>query len=74
MISRNKAERPLDITSILNNFKSFIKQVYQKGWTQNIEKKKYQKNYLRAERRKNYLHLKKKSRMTFNNGENLVFL
>ena len=49
MISQNKAERPLNITSILNNFKSFIKQVYQKEWTQNINKKKGQNNYFRAE-------------------------
>ena len=44
MISQNKAERPLNITSILNNFKSFIKQVYQKEWTQNIKIKMDQKN------------------------------
>ena len=49
MISQNKAERPLNITSILNNLKSFIKQVYQKEWTQNIKKKNDQNNYLRAE-------------------------
>ena len=48
MISQNKAERPLNITSILNNLKSFIKQVYQKEWWQNINKKKEQNNYLRA--------------------------
>ena len=48
MISQNKAERPLNITSILNNFKSFIKQVYQKEWRQNINKKKEQNNYFRA--------------------------
>ena len=42
MISQNKAERPLNIASILNNFKSFIEQVYEKEWTQNIKKKKYQ--------------------------------
>ena len=44
MISQNKAERPFNITSILNNFKSFIKQVYQKKCKQNIHKKKEQKN------------------------------
>ena len=49
MISQNIAERPLNITSILNNFKSFIKQVYQKEWRQNINKKKDQNNYFRAE-------------------------
>ena len=48
MISQNIAERPLNITSILNNFKSFIKQVYQKEWRQNINKKKEQNNYFRA--------------------------
>ena len=48
MISQNKAERPLNITSILKNLKSFIKQVYQKEWWQNINKKKEQNNYLRA--------------------------
>ena len=49
MISQNKAERPLNITSILNNFKSFIKQVYQKHQTQNIDKKSNQNNYFRPE-------------------------
>ena len=49
MVSQNIAERPLNITSILNNFKSFIKQVYQKEWRQNINKKKDQNNYFRAE-------------------------
>ena len=49
MIPWNIAESPLNITSILNNFKSFIKQVYQKYRTQNITKKKDQNNYLGAE-------------------------
>ena len=44
MISQNKAERPLKITSILNNVKFFIKQVDQEEWTQNINKKNDQKN------------------------------
>ena len=48
MIFQKKAERPLSMTSILNNFKSFIKQVYQKEWRQNINKKKEQNNYFRA--------------------------
>ena len=48
MISQNIAERPHNITSCLNNFKSFIKQVYQKEWRQNINKKKEQNNYFRA--------------------------
>ena len=45
---QNKAKRPLNITSNLDNFKSFIKQVYQKEWRQNINKKKEQNNYFRA--------------------------
>ena len=49
MTSQNIVESPLNITSILNNFKSFIKQVYQKEWTQDINKKKDQNNYFRAE-------------------------
>ena len=49
MISQNKAEKPLNITNILNNFKSFIKQVYPKEWVQNMKKKKDQNNYFRTE-------------------------
>ena len=49
MVPQNIAESPLNITSILNNFKSFIKEVYQKFRTQNITKKKNQKNYFGAE-------------------------
>ena len=49
MISQNIAERPHNITSCLNNFKSFIKQVYQKEWRQNINKKKEQYYYFRPE-------------------------
>ena len=48
MIFQKKAERHLNITSILNNLKSFIKQLYQKEWRQNINKKKEQNNYFRA--------------------------
>ena len=47
-MSQIKAERPLNITSHLDNFKSFIKQVYQKEWRQNINKKKEQYNYFRV--------------------------
>ena len=47
-MSQNKTERPLNITSNLDNFKSFIKQVYQKQRKQNINKKKEQYNYFRA--------------------------
>ena len=48
MISQNIAERPLDITSILNSFKSLIKKVYRKEWRQNINKKKEQNNCFRT--------------------------
>ena len=64
MISQITAEVPLNISSILNNFKSFIKKVYEKEWTQNIKKWKDQNNYFRAEikakskKSNNYLDLK----------------
>ena len=47
-MSQNEAERPVNITSNLDNFKSFIKKVYQKEWRQNINKKKEQYNQFRA--------------------------
>ena len=68
MISQNIAERPLNITSILNNFESFIKQVDQKKWTQNINKKKDQNNYFRAEisrKEEKLLTLKEKKQIDF---------
>ena len=49
MISQIIAEAMLNISSILNNFKSIIKKVYQKEWMQNIKKKKDQNNYFIAE-------------------------
>ena len=49
MIPQNLAERLLNITSILNNFKSFIKQVYKKLWTHHLNKKKDQNNYFGEE-------------------------
>ena len=66
MIPQNKAERPLNRTSILNNFKSFIKQVYQEEWRQNINKKKEQNNYFRAgisQNVENVLTLKEKKQI-----------
>ena len=63
MVPQNIAESPLNITSILNNFKSFIKQVYQEHLTQNINTKKDQNNYFRAEisqKEKQLLRLKVK--------------
>ena len=68
MVSQNIAERPLNITSILNNFKSFIKQVYQKHQTRNIHKKKDQNNYFRAEisqKEEQLLRLKVKKKIGF---------
>ena len=44
MISKNVAERTVNMTSVLSNFKSFIKQVYQKEWMQNINNKNDQNN------------------------------
>ena len=49
MISQIISELMFKISSILNNFKSFIKKVYKKEWTQNVKKKKDQNNYFRAE-------------------------
>ena len=49
MVPKDITERLTNISSILNNFKSFIKQVYQKHQTQNIDKKSNQNNYFRPE-------------------------
>ena len=68
MAFQNIAERPLNITSIPYNFKSFTKQVYQKEWTPNINKKKYQNNQFRAEasqKEEKHLHLKRKQQINF---------
>ena len=62
-MSQNKPERPPNITRNLDNFKSFIKEVYQKEWRQNINKKKEQNNYFRAgisQKVENVLTLKEK--------------
>ena len=53
MTSQIIAEEPLNISSIMSNFKSFIERVYQKEWTENMKKKKDQNNYFRAEISKN---------------------
>ena len=53
---------------MVNNFKSFIKQLYQKHEMQNITKKKDQKNYLRAEishKKEQLLRLKVKEKIDF---------
>ena len=68
MISQYIAEVPLNISSILNNFKYFIKKVYEKEWTQNIKKKKDQNNYFRAEiiqKEEQLLTLKVKEKIDF---------
>ena len=68
MISQIIAEVPLNITSILNNFKSFIEKLYQKEWTQNIKKKKDQNNYFTAEisqKEQQLLKLKVKKKIDF---------
>ena len=49
MVLQNIPQRLLNIASILNNFKSFIKQVYQKHRAQNINKKNNQNIYFRQE-------------------------
>ena len=68
MISQYIPEVLLNISSILNNFKYFIKKVYQKEWTQNIKKKKDQNNYFRAEisqKEEQLLRLKVKKKIDF---------
>ena len=76
IIPQNIAERALNITSILNNFKPFIKQLYQKHDTLNIKKKKDRNNYFGAkisQKEEQLLRLKVKKRLIFNNRENLLF-
>ena len=68
MVPQNIAERPLNKTSILNDFKSFIKQACQKQQTQNFNKKKDQNNYFRAEvsqKEEQLLGLKIKKKIDF---------
>ena len=68
MVPQNIAERHLNITSSLNNLKSFIKQVYQKHRTQDLNKKKDQNNYFRGEisqRDEQLLRLKVKKKINF---------
>ena len=75
MIFQNIAERPLNIASVPNNFKSFIKQIYQKEWMQNINKKRVKiitSEQKEAKRRKSNLHLKKKNRLNLNDQEKLL--
>ena len=66
MISQNIAETLLNITSMLNRLKSFIKKVYQKEWRRNINKKKEQNNCFRkgiSQKLEKVLTLKEKKRI-----------
>ena len=68
MLPQKIAESLLNITSILENFKSFIKQLFQKERTQNSKKKKDQNNYYRAEiskKEQQILRLKVKRKIDF---------
>ena len=68
MLPQKIAEGPLNITSILENFKSFIKQLFQKERTQNSKKKNDQNNYYRAEiskKEQQILRLKVKRKIDF---------
>ena len=68
IVVKNIVERLLNITSILNNFKYFIQQVYQKHRTQNINMLMDQNNYFRAEishKEKQLLRLKVKKKIDF---------
>ena len=68
ILPQNIAERALNITSFLNNLKYFIKQVYQKQRTENINKKNDQNNYFRAE-----ISRKEKQLLTLNVKDKIDF-
>ena len=68
MLPKKKKKSPLNITSILKNFKSFIKQLFQKEGTQNSKKQKDLNNYYRAEiskKEQQILRLKVKKKIDF---------
>ena len=70
------SEKTINITSILHNFKSLMKQVHKKKCIQKCNKKMDQNIYFRADlnqRYENYLHSKKESILVFNNKKNLLF-
>ena len=76
MISQNIAERPLDITSFLNSFKSFTKKSIKKNQGRLLTRKvnkRITSEQESAKRWKKYLHLKKKSALTFNSRKKLLF-
>ena len=60
MIFLNRGERPINITSVPTSFKFFIKQVYHKESTQNINKKRDQNNHFRAEISQKEEHLSRR--------------
>ena len=67
-VSQNIVVRPYNITSILNNFKSLIKQVYQKVCTQKFNKKRDQNIYFTSQlrqRKEKLLTLKQKKQIDF---------
>ena len=66
MISQNIAETLLNITSMLDRLKSFIKKVSQKEWRRNINKKEEQNNCFRtgiSQKVEKVLTLKEKKRI-----------
>ena len=68
IIPQNIAERALNINSILNNFKPFIKQLYEKHDTLNIKNKKDRNNYFKAkisQKEEQLLRLKVKKKIDF---------
>ena len=76
MISQNIAETLINITTMLNRFKSFIKKVYEKEWRRNINKKKEQNNCFRkgiSQKVEKVLTLEKRSALIFNSRKNLLF-
>ena len=70
-------ERSINVTSILNNFKSLMEQNSERGSAHKINKKEDQNIYFRADlsqRQIKLLTLKKKQRrLAFNNRRNLFF-
>ena len=70
-------ERSINVTSILNNFKSLMEQDSERGSAHKINKKEDQNIYFRADlsqRQIKLLTLKKKQRrLAFNNKRNLFF-
>ena len=62
------AERTINITSILHNFKSLIKQVYEKKYTQKCKKKMDQNIYFRVD-----LNQRQEKLLTLKEGKHVGF-